>query len=198
MKPHVCKWHIFNNLDFDFFGGGYVQLSGEVSGLIETSFVSYAQIPINGEAALALDFAFAGGIETPTIYGTAPNLSFDFVVSSTMEFGVDRNGSVANNVIFEYTAESSGYVTTHAYFNPTLEFTLDTNIYVFSEGDSAGLYSFTVESGGLNISTRSYSRDGGNYVVFNQIDFNDVFINDESNSVKILSNGITQAEIIQK
>tara|TARA_R110000796_G_C14497494_1_gene428513 strand:- start:233 stop:826 length:594 start_codon:yes stop_codon:yes gene_type:complete len=183
-------------LDFDFFGGGYVQLSGEVSGLIETSFVSYAQLPINGESALALDFAFTGGIETPTVYGAAPNLSFDFVVSSTMEFGVERNGSVANNVIFEYTTESSGYVTTHAYFNPTLEFTLDTNIYVFSEGDSAGLYSFAVESTGINVSTRSYSRDGGNYCEFNIVDFNDAWINDESNSVKIINNGMTQAEII--
>jgi len=184
-------------LDFDFFGGGYLQLSGEVSGLIETSFVSYAQVPIFAEAPLTLDFVFTAGIETSTVYGSA-NLTFGFDAGGTIEFGVSRYGSVANTVIFEYTAESSGYVTTHANFNPTLEFTLDTNIYVFSEGDSAGLYSFSVQSTGLNISTRTYSRDGASYCSFNGIDFNDLHINDESNSINIINNGITQVEILQK
>lgn len=184
-------------LDFDFFGGGYLQLSGEVSGLIETSFVSYAQVPIFAEAPLTLDFEFTAGIETPTVYGNA-NLSFSFDAGGVIEFGVSRYGSVANNVLFDYTSESLGYVKTHAYFSPTLEFTLDTNIYVFSEGDSAGLYNFSVESTGLNISTRSYSRDGASYCSFNGIDFNDLHINDESNSIKIINNGMTQAEILQK
>jgi|TARA_B110000908_G_scaffold51596_1_gene62926 hypothetical protein len=185
-------------LDFEFFGGGYLQLSGEVSGTIGTSFVSYAQVPITGHISpVTLDFEFTAGIETPTIYGRATDLSFGFTSSSFIEFGVQRYISVANNVLFDYTSESSGLVLTHANFNPTLEFTLDTNIYVFSEGDSIGSYSFSVESVGLNISTRTYSKDGANYTVFNSTDFNDLLINDESNSIKLTNTGMTQVEILQ-
>jgi len=192
---------VTTTIDFEFFGGGYTQLSGEVSGIIEPSLVSYAKIPIVGQIEpVTLDFTFSAGIETPTIYGRA-DLSFGFTGAGTAEFGVQRYGTVGADtqaVLFDYTANSAGYVTTHAYFNPTLEFKLDTNIYVFSLGDSSGSYSFNVESTGLNISTRSYSRDGASYCSFDGNDFNDVQINAQSNYIEILNNGTNQAEILQK
>ena len=192
---------VITTLDFEFFGGGYTQLSGEVSGIIEPSLVSYAKIPIVGYIEpVTLDFTFTAGIETPTIYGNA-NLSFGFTGSATVEFGVERYATVGANtqaILFEYTANSAGYVTTHAYFNPTLEFTLSTNIYIFSLGDSSGSYSFDVESTGINVSTRSYSINGANYCEFDAVDFNDVQIIAQSNYVEIVNNGTTQAEILQK
>ena len=186
-------------LDFEFFGGGYTQLSGGVSGFIETSFVSYAQIPIAGTLNnFNLDFELIGFITAPIIQASA-ELSFGFTSSSTIEFGVIRYATVEYGaLVIPFTQSAQGYNLTHAHFNPTLEFTLDTNIYVWSAGDSVGSYGFSVESLGVNVSTRTYSKDGANYVVFNQIDFNDLHINDESNSIKIISNGMTQAEIIQK
>lgn len=192
---------VTTTIDFDFFGGGYTQLSGEVSGIIEPSLVSYAKIPIVGQIEpITLDFTFSAGIETPTIYGRA-DLSFGFTGAGTAEFGVQRYGAVGANtkaILFDYTANSIGNVTTHGYFNSTLEFTLDTNIYVFSLGDSSGSYSFNVESTGLNISTRSYSINGANYCSFDAVDFNDVQINAQSNYIEIVNNGTTQAEILQK
>lgn len=192
---------VSTTLDFEFFGGGYTQLSGEVSGIIEPSLVSYAKNLIVGEISpVNLDFTFSAGIETPILYGRANN-TIDFSVSGTAEFGVQRYGTVGAQekvVLFDYTASSSGYVTTHLNFNPTLEFTLDTNIYLFSIGDSVGSYGFSFESTGLNISTRSYSRDGATYCSFDGNDFNDVQISAQSNSITIINNGITQAEILQK
>lgn len=192
---------VTTTIDFEFFGGGYTQLSGGVSATIEPSLVSYAKIPIVGQIQpVTIDFGITAGIETPTIYGRA-DLSFDFIGSGTAEFGVQRYATVGANtqaILFEYTANSAGHVITHSYFNNTLDFTLSTNIYVFSLGDSSGSYSFNVESTGVNVSTRSYSVNGANYCSFDSIDFNDVQISAQSNYVEIVNNGTTQAEILQK
>jgi hypothetical protein len=192
---------VTTTLDFGFFGGGYTQVSGVWSGSIDATFTSTAFAPVNGILSpVTLEFALVAGIETPTVYGRAADLSFDFAASSTVEFGVQRFGAVGTEkvVLFEYTAESTGYNLTHANFNPTLDFTLDTEIYLFSSGGSVGSYGFNITSTGLNISTRSYSRDGATYCEFNAVDFNDAHIKLQSNSMEITNNGINYAEIIQK
>ena len=192
---------ITTTLDFDFFGGGYLQVSGEVSGVIEASVASIANVSVSGIILpVTLDFSIETGIETPVICGRAADLSFDFASTSTVEFGVQIYGTIGteNTVLFEYAAESTGYNLTHINFNPTLDFTLDTELYVFSLGDTAGLFNFSVASQGLNISTRSYSKDGANYCDIDAVDFNDAYIKLDSNLVEINSNGITYAEIIQK
>ena len=193
---------VTTTLDFDFFGGGVITASGEVLGLIETSITSIANVPVNGIILpVTLGFDIEAGIETPTIYGRAADLGFDLVASSTVEFGVQRFGGVGieeKAILFEYTTESSGYNLTHANFNPTLEFTLNTDIYVFSLGDTSVSYDFSIDSTAINISTRSYSRDGATYCDFDAVDFNDAYIKLESNSIEINNNGITYAEIIQK
>jgi len=189
---------VTTTLDFQYFGGGVIQVSGEVSGLIDNSFVFDGRVPVVGHIEpVTIDFGFSAGIETPTIYGIVPDASIDFTSYSFVEFGVQRYLSVANNTLFDYSASSEGYVTTHVNFNPTLDFNLDTHIYVFSLGDSTGTYSFSVDSLGLNISTREYSETGGNYVTFDGIDNNDYRIIDSKNGIKLISNGISQADIIQ-
>ena len=189
---------VTTTVDFTYFGGGYVQVSGEVSGSIDPSFVFDGRIPIYGEInPVTIDFGFSAGIETPTIYGRVPDASFDFTSYSFVEFGVQRYLSVANNTLFDYTANSEGYVTTHVNFNPTLDFNLDTHIYVFSLGDTTGTYTFSVDSVGLNVSTRQYSKTGGNYVSFDGIDNNEYRLVDPKNGINLISNGISKAEILQ-
>lgn len=188
---------VTTTVDFTYFGGGYVQVSGEVSGVIGTSFVFDGVAPIYGEIQpVTIDFGFSAGVETPTIYATA-DVGFDFASYSFVEFGVQRYASVANNVLFDYTANSSGYVTTHVNFNPTLDFTLDTDLYIFSLGDGTGTFSFDIESLGYNISTREYSKTGGNYVSFDGIDKNAIKVVNATNGIKLLNNGISKAEILQ-
>ena len=187
-------------LDFEFFGGGYTTLSGGVSTTIEPSLVSYAQVPITGTLNnFNLDFAFSGTITPPIIQASAENLSFDFTFNSTMEFGVQRYASAEyGSLVIPFSGSAEGYVVTSARLNQTLDFTLDTNIYVFSLGDSIVSYDFSVQSSGLNVSTRSYSRDGANYCSFNGNDFNEVQIFAQSNSVRITDNGVRYAEVLQK
>jgi hypothetical protein len=188
---------VSTTLDFEYFGGGYVSLSGEVSGLIDTSLIFSGSLPIVGEISpITIDFGFSAGIETPTIYGQIAPQVIPFSSYSFVEFGVQRYLSVANNVLFDYTANSSGYLTTHVNFNPTLEFNLDTHIYVFSLGDSAGTFNFSVEGLGLNVTTREYSETGGNFVNFNEIDFNNSDVIQPHNGLVLINNGISQAEII--
>jgi hypothetical protein len=190
---------IITTLDFSFFGGGYLEVTGEATGSLPMIFGSSAVVPITGEIQpVTLDFIFQAGIETPTVYGEA-NLSISFDSYGFIEFGVQRFGEVgqANQaILFEYTANSAGYVTTHGYFDNTLNFNLDTNIFVFSLGETSGFINgWGVNSTALNISTREYSEDGINIVDIDKIEFNDALVLVDSNYVEINPNGITYAEI---
>jgi hypothetical protein len=187
-------------LDFEFFAGGYTTLSGEVSVSIEPSLVSYARVPITGTLNdFNLNFSFTGTITPPIILASAENLNFGFTSSSFIEFGVQRYAKAEyGSLVIPFTQSAQGYNLTHAYLNKTLDFTLNTKIYVFSLGESAGSYGFNLESTALNISTRAYSRDGANYCTFNGVNFNGVSINKQSNSVRIIDNGIRHAEVLQK
>lgn len=187
-------------LDFEFFAGGYTTLSGEVSVSIEPSLVSYARVPITGTINdFNLNFSFTSTIVPPTIQASAENLTFGFTSSSTVEFGVQRYARAEyGSLVIPFTQSAQGYNLTHAYLNKTLDFTLNTEIYVFSLGESTGSYEFSLESTGLNISTRSYSRDGANYCTFNGVNFNGATITKQSNNVRIIDNGIRHAEVLQK
>lgn len=187
-------------LDFEFFAGGYTTLSGEASVSIEPSLVSYARVPITGTLNdFNLNFSFTGTITPPTIQALAQNLNFGFTSSSFIEFGVQRYARAEfGSLVIPFTQSAQGTNTTHAYLNKTLDFTLNTDIYVFSLGSSVGSYGFNLESTALNISTRSYSRDGGNYYKFNGVNFNSAVINKQSNSVTIIDNGSRHATVLQK
>jgi hypothetical protein len=189
---------VTTTLDFQYFGGGVIQVSGELSGLIDNSFVFDGVVPIVGHIEpVSIEFGFSAGIETPTIYGALTPQLIPFSSNSFVEFGVQRYLSVANNTLFDYGATSEGYVTTHVNFNPTLEFNLETDIYVFSLGDTSGTYSFSLDGLGLNISTREYSRTGGNTITFDGIDNNSANIIHDTNGIKLISNGVSYAEILQ-
>lgn len=187
-------------LDFEFFAGGYTTLTGEASVSIETSLVSYARVSITGTLNdFNLNFSFVGLITPPIIQASAENLNFNFTSSSTVEFGVQRYAKAEyGSLVIPFTQSAQGYNRTHAYLNASLDFTLNTNIYVFSLGESAGSYGFNLNSTAVNISTRVYSRNGANYYAFNGINFNCATINKESNSVTIIDNGVRHATVLQK
>lgn len=189
-------------LDFQYFGGGYVQVSGPVSVSIDPIFESIGLLPVSGELQpQTLSFSLAeAGIETPTIQGIAENLtiSFDMNQSGFIEFGVQRYASAEwGSLIVPFTANSEGYSVVSGTFNNVLEFTSDTNIYVFSEGPALGSIPYFVAGKGTNVSSHIYDKIGANYVDIDGVDHNDVHISVQSNAVKIIDNGIRQAEIIQ-
>lgn len=183
-------------LDYQFFGGGVVQNSGEVSGLIETSLVSNAQVPITGQVGnLNLDFSFVSGIETPTIEGTL-DASFGFTVSAQADQGIQRFGKSEWTNRLSFTGSAEGYVVVSGSLNQTLDFNLDTNIYLFSDGDGAGSFGFSLASKGTNVSTGIYHRQGANYCTLDASDYNNVQILSSYNNCTLVNDGIRQAEII--
>lgn len=186
-------------LDYNFFGGGVVYTTGEVSGIIEPSLNSVGRVPIVGEIQPQnIEFTLTeAGIETPTINAAAENLSFGFTGSGFIEFGVQRYlTSNANTMIIPFSGSANGYSIVSGSLDQVLTFTPETNIYVFSEGPGLGSISFSVLSKGTNASTHVYDRIGANYCSFSGIDHNNVQIVAQSNDVKIVDNGIRQAEII--
>lgn len=191
-----------STLDYDFFGGGYVFTSGTASGSIDPILDASARVPIVGEIQpQSISFSLTeAGIETPTIYGSAENLSIDFTLdqSGRIEFGVQRYLTTnSNTMIISFGGSANGYSIVSGVLDQVLTFTPDTNIYVFSEGPALGIIDFSVLSKGTNAATHVYSLFGSNDLTFNSIDYNDVKIVAESNDVKIIDNGIRQAEIIQ-
>lgn len=182
-------------LDYQFFGGGVVQNSGEVSLSFEPSLVSSAIVPIYAELDQTLDFTFSAGIETPTIYGIA-DLSFGFTVQTQADQGISRYAKSEWINRLEFEVSSEAYVIVKGQLNQTLDFNLDTNIYIFSDGESAGTFGFSVDARAYNISTRPYSRDGASYCSLNENSFNDVQILAQSNMLDIVDNGERLAEII--
>lgn len=186
-----------STLDFDYIGGGVVQVKGPVSVSIDPVFDSTAVVPVLATFSNSLDFTFLGGIETPTIKAVA-NVSFGFTASATAGQGIQTFGSSEwiNRLNFSLDT-ANGYVIVSGSFTPTLEFNLDTNIYVFSEGPAAGEIPYFIAAKGTDVSNHVYDRDGASFCSFNGVDHNSVNINIDSNSVRIIDNGIRQAEIIQ-
>ena len=182
--------------DIQFFGGGVLQNSGEVSALIEPSLDFHAKIPVYAQSNNSIDFIFAGGIETPELNATA-DLSFDFSVSSQADQGIQRFGFVEWKALqIPFSANSEGYSIVAGEFNQTLDFILDVNYTIFSIGEKEGEFGFSVSAKGVNVSTRTYQREGGNYCEIDGVEFNEVSINAQSNDVTILDNGERHAEII--
>lgn len=189
-------------LDYDFFGGGVVYTSGEVSGIIEASLDASARVPIAGQITpQTISFQLTeAGIETPTIYGAAENLTIDFSLNQSgfIEFGTQRYlFTNANTMVIPFSGSANGYSVVSGTLNQVLEFTSETNIYVFSEGPASGTISFSVLSEGTNVSTHVYDQKGANYCSFSGVDYNNVQIVAQSNDVIIMNNGEGFAEIIQ-
>jgi hypothetical protein len=185
-----------STLDYNFIGGGVVTVRGPVSVSIDPILDASAVVPISASFSNSIDFTFAGGIETPTIKAYV-DVSFDFTASATAGQGIQTFGSSEWINRLNFTGSAEGYVVVQAYFTPTLEFNLDTNIYVFSEGPAAGLIDYSVAAKGTNVSTHIYDRVGASYCSIDSLDHNIVNINVQSNSIKISDNGSRAAEIIQ-
>lgn len=191
---------VTSTLDYEFFGGAVVKNSGTLSGNLNNVLEFSAVVPVNAEPFnYTLEFGLTAGIETPTVYGEATNLSigFDMNQSGFIEFGVQRYlVSNANTMFIPFGASSEGYSVVSGVFDNILPFTSETNIYVFSEGPASGSITFSVLGKGTNASTHIYDRVGENFCEFQGVDHNGVLMVYESNDVKIIDNGIRQAEII--
>ena len=185
-----------STLDYSIIGGGVVSVKGPLSVQINPSISLEGRVPIYGEIQpFTLDLTIVSGIETPTIYAEAPNLSFGFTQYSTIEFGVQKWLESTNNSI-EFTANSAGFLPVAGNADILFEFLSSTNIYVFSEGPVSVETSFSLASKARNVSTHYYTRVGENYVRFDS-ESNGVKILDNSNGIRIADNGIREADIIQ-
>lgn len=187
-----------STLDYTFIGGGVLQVTGPVSVSIDPVFVASAEVPIYAESTNnSLDFTLTeAGIETPTIQVTA-NLSTSFTVSSTAEQGIQSflRSYYLNRI--EFTANSAGNVIVKGEADLTLPLLSSTNIYVFSEGPASGSIDFSVSAQAYNMTNRVLSRTGDNAVLFKTNEYNEVRIAKESNAIRIVDNGIREADIIQ-
>lgn len=184
-------------LDYQYFGGGVVQNTGEFSRLIDYSFDSSVQIPIVGQIDnFDLDFSFAAGIETPEL-NAAADLSFEFSVSAQADQGIQRFATVEwKKLQVPFSVSANGYSIVAGTLDQTLEFNLDTNIFVYSELESSGTIGFVVSSKGTNVSTHVYDVQGANYCTLDASDYNNVQILSPYNNCTLIDNGIRQAEII--
>ena len=186
-----------STLDFDFIAGAVLSVKGPLSVEIGVTTSLTGVVPIYGELEpYTLDFNGQASIETPTIYASATDLSTSFTVSGTIEFGVTRELEANNQINFTLDTVP-GFVITHGTADITLPFLSDTNIYVFSEGPVSVATSFLLAGKGLNWDTHVYDRTGVNGIKFTGDESNGVNIKIESNGVKLVSNGIGYAEIIQ-
>lgn len=187
-----------STLDYTFIGGGVSQISGPVSVSIDPTFAASVQIPIYAESTgNSIDFTLTeAGIETPTIQAVV-NVSTSFTASATAGQGLQTFGRSYYTNRIEFTANSAGDVIVKGEADLTLPLTIEPNIYVFSEGPGSGSISFSLSAQAYNMTTRVSSRTGGNAVLFRTNEFNEVRISKESNSVRIVDNGIREADIIQ-
>lgn len=188
-----------STLDFTFFGGGVIQVTGGISEQqFPLTLVSSAAVPVVGTLeTFNLDFTFSSAITAPVIQASATNLSFGFTGSGFIEFGIQTFGTAGGyEPIFEYTANSAGQVVVSGIGDFTVPFNIDTNIFVFSEGPATGTISYTLNGAGINVSRRRYEREGGNTVRLND-DYNGVRMLEATNGVRITDNGVRAAEVIQ-
>ena len=186
-----------STLDYAFIGGGVIQVTGPVSVSIDPVFVATAEVPIFAQSTNSLDFILTdAGIETPTI-GAYVNVSTSFTASATAEQGVQRFASSEWINRIEFTANSAGIAIVKGELNQTLPFLTNTNIYVFSEGPASGSINFSVSAQAYNMTDRVRSRTGGNEVLFKTNEYNGVRIPQESNGLRLVDNGVREADIIQ-
>jgi len=183
--------------DIQFFGGGVLQNSGEVSGLIEPSLDFHARTLVLAQSSNNfIDFTFAGGIETPELNATA-SLSFDFSVSAQADQGIQRFAFVEWKALqIPFTGNAEGYSVVSGTADSILDFNIDAKYTIFSIGEKSGSFDFSVAAKGINVSNRQYQREGGNYCEIDGVEFNDVLMTSQFNNVTILDNGERRAEII--
>jgi hypothetical protein len=183
-----------STIDYDFIGGGFVTVSGVVSGTITPILNFEGRVPIFAESTNnSISFTFSGGIQLPTIQAQA-ELDFDFTVSSTLEFGI-QSYAFANTRI-EFTSNSEVISFIEGEVDYVYPFVLESNITQFSLGQAVVSYDFEVDSSVFNYSIHSYDKIGKNLVKL--LDYNnEILINDERNGVIIKRDGMNEVKILQ-
>lgn len=185
-------------LDYEFFGGGYVIVQGEVSGSIDPSLESTASVLVTGQASGTIPYSVQAGIELPIVYGTA-DVSFGFDVSSTMEFGIRTFGRSEWTNRVEFTGSATGVVPIVGSLSSSLDFEFNSELIIFSLAESdTNSFGFEFSATGLNVSTHTYDLLGANAVRFGNDAYNGFYLTTNSNGVIIKDDGSLNAEILQR
>lgn len=184
-----------STLDFEFFGGGAVNVVGEISASFDPILDFTAKTLIFAESTNNyIDFAFSGGIQLPVIEATA-DLQIDFYSTSTVEFGIQSY--LFANTRIEFTNSSEGFAYVAGDIDVTVPFTVFTEVTQFSLGQGNVSYSFELDSLSINASTHTYDRLGKNGVLIGPIESNSIELTNDTNDINLVSNGETRVEIIR-
>lgn len=184
-----------STLDYEFFGGGVVNVTGEVSASLEPILDFSAKALIFAESSNNhLDFTFSGGIQLPIIEATA-DLQIDFYATSSVEFGIQSY--LFANTRIEYTVSSEAFSVVSGDIDVTVPFTVETQVTQFSLGQGNVSYTFDLQSLSINDSTHIYDRFGENGVSFGTIESNSIQLTHDTNDITLVNAGETRVEIIR-
>lgn len=183
-----------STLDYEFFGGGFLDIQGGVSASIDYTISSTSKVYIVGESTNnSIDFVFSSAIEMPTIAGRLEQ-TIDFNLSATADLGVTIFGAANNRIEFTFDT-MRGYNLTHGYLNKTIPFSISITADQFSLGDTDVAFGFVFSGKGINKSTHTYDRIGANGVAFRD-NYNRVSIPIQFNDVEIRDSGATAVKIL--
>lgn len=183
-------------LDYEFFGGGTVFVVGQGAVSIDYSLDSDVKALIFAESSNNfIDFTFSGGIQLPIINATA-DLSFEFSVSATIEFGI-QSFAFANTRI-EFSSTSEGFAPIKGSVDYVLPFVAQSTITQFSLAFANTSFDFTVDSEVLNYSLQIVDRLGQNDIEFISYEFNEAHILNENNFVEIIESGYNEAKVLSR
>ena len=180
-------------IEYSITSTGNVTISGISSNVIENSLISLAKAFVFGEANTEYNFSFSGAGGYKPIEGYA-NLSFDFSVSATAEFGVQRRGFA--NTRIEFAASAEGALPVKASANYPLDFFLQSTATQFSLGKANCEFAFSVNSNLLNYSLQIYDTLGKNEIELVAYEFNEVEVLNENNLAEIIDSGRNEAKVL--
>lgn len=180
-------------LDYEFVGGGYLNIVGGVNVNLDPVFNSTSKVYVVGESSNNfISFDFSSAAQMPPARGVLEQ-TIPFTFSATAEFGIQSWAEANTRIEFTFSP-MVGYNLTHGRLDQTIPFNLTFTADQFSLGDGSVSYDFILNGEGINRSTHTYDMMGLNGVSFRD-NFNGVtLINyitetrivNESNGVRIL------------
>jgi hypothetical protein len=184
------------SIDFNFFGGGYSVLVGDVSGAFDVSIASDVFVPVYANANNTLDFFITAGIETPTIFGEASGtIDFSLNQSGRIEFGIQSYLYSGNNEI-TFVGSATAFNPIVGGFDNVFPITFSGTMAQFSLGQTTGAFSYALQSKVINYTLLNKSRPNlTNGIKLQDTQNNQVNIKQEPNGVKIRNSGETFVEI---
>lgn len=183
-----------STLDFEFAGGGYLNIVGGVDVSFNLAIDSTSAVYIVGESTNnSISYTLDASAQMPGIFAVLEQ-EIPFSFSGTAEFGVQRWAEANNRIDFTF-GTMTGYNLTHGALNKTIPFSVSITADQFSLGETAGSFAFIFSGKAVNKSTHTYDRVGKNGVNFRH-SYNGVLLSGEMNDVKIIKNVHTDVTIL--